>query len=158
MRVHENRLSLDELNPVASELVRDNVDVAPDDRIHIVEELLGKSLVRALNRGPMCSASCERTHLAGIRENGFAECLARDGPGVNARSPDIVFLLNHGHLSSNFGCLNGSALSGRPAPNTHEVEVKWFAHDAPSSSGIWVIVCMANQSLSSPLTHFVYGM
>ena len=119
VRIEKGRLALDERDVVATQLLLDHLDLAAHDRLDAREELLGGRPTRRPRPGQPVTAGAA----AGVREDRFADRLARDGAGTGAHAADTAPLFDHGGAAAELGRLDGRALPGRAAADRNEVVV-----------------------------------
>ena len=117
--VDESRRSLQQLDMVSLQLVADDVDLASDDAVRPLAEVLH----RDVGLDPVALAVHLPLAHAGQVDDCFSERLGRDRSGVHAHAADHGAALDHGHCSSELRRLDSRALTGRAGPDHDEVDV-----------------------------------
>ena len=70
------------------------------------------------------------------RQHRLAECLRRDGAGVQARTTDLHLAFDDGDALAQLRRLNRRALPGRPAADAQKVELVLRAHGVAPHAGL----------------------
>src|ERR1043166_266782 len=126
MGIPERGLAAKHVDVIARQLAGDHRPLARDHRGDPFEQLGGRRAHRAQRRG------------AGLPgpdpQHRFAERLARDGAGVDARTAERAAPLDHRDAFGELRGLDGAPLPGGAAPDAQQVVVERVAlHDRTSA-------------------------
>ena len=127
VRIDKRRFALEQRDVVAAQLLLDHLDLAADDGLDSGEELIGGGATRRPCPGQPVTVSAD----AGVREDRFADGLARDRARVDADAAHATTPLDHRGAMSELRCLDRGALPGGSAADRNEVVVvvRWqLAH------------------------------
>ena len=129
--VDERGSAAHDLDVVAPQVFLDDEELALDDALHVVDQLLHAGP----GTGPELLGRLQaRTGIGAL--DSLAEGLGRDGSRLDTDAADHLLLFDDSHLPAQLGSLDGGALAGGSAADADEViGVAVRAHDFPPEVG-----------------------